>query len=72
MGQAWATAEGHCCSTRWRSSRPNRQIAQGSMGGCGEVAVAAAAAACELDCERFSVDVEDFELSKIIKKKKNH
>lgn len=30
MGQAWATVDGHCCSTRSRSINPNRQIAHGS------------------------------------------
>lgn len=67
MGQACATADGHCCSTRWRSNKPNKQLAQGSKGGCGQLAVAAAAAAVELDCDKFSVEVEDLELSAIIK-----
>lgn len=65
MGQACATAEGHCCSTRCRSSSPKRQLAQGSNCGCGALAAeaAAAAAAVELDCDKFSVDVDDLELS---------
>lgn len=66
MGQACATAEGHCCSTRCRSSSPKRQVAQGSNCGCGELAAeaaAAAAAAVELDCDKFSVEVDDLELS---------
>lgn len=63
MGQAWATAEGHCCRMRCLSSKPNRQVAQGSNWGCGELAAVAEALGVELDCDRFRVDVEDFELS---------
>jgi len=64
MGQACATAEGHCCNTRGRSNNPKRQLAQGSNCGCVVLAaVAAAAAAMELVCDRFSVEVEDLELS---------
>jgi len=63
IGQACATADGHCCRTFCRSSNPNKQVAQGSNGSCGELAAVAEAFGVELDCERLSVDVEDFELS---------
>jgi len=48
---------------RCLSNSPNKQVAQGSNGGCGELATVAEAFAVELDCDRLIVEVEDFELS---------
>jgi len=62
IGQACATADGHCCKMRCLSNSPNKQVAHGSNGGCG-LATVAEAFAVELDCDRLSVEVEDFELS---------
>lgn len=55
MGQACATTDGHFCKMRSLSRNPNRHTDHGSncCCGCGE----------PLDCDRFSVDVDDLELS---------